>query len=216
MTSLQSVAQELKWAARRLVRSRGFAVTSIGFLGIAIGVATTVFSFINSALIRPLPYAEADRLVAVTEDDGQSSLRRILVSTSTLAALRREARSFDAIAAYRDNVVVVATGDQVQTLVVTEVDSAALGTLGVRPQLGSAPTNADYASGARVALVSDRYWRSRLGGSNDVIGIELRIRDTAYHITGVMPPGFGFSGNSDVWLPLASTSPDANSNSSEL
>src|SRR3954470_20383426 len=92
LLTMRNFLQDLAWAARRLRRAWRLALTCVVFLGVSIGSATTVFSFVNAALFRPLPYPEANRLVAITEDDGHMPLNRILVSPSTLAALRRGTR----------------------------------------------------------------------------------------------------------------------------
>lgn len=193
---------DVRWGARRLVRAWRLALTCVAFLAVAIGATTTVFSFVNAALLRPLPYPDADRLVAISEDNAELPPRRMLVSAATLAALRRGTASFESLGAYGDDAAVVAVGENLQTLFVTGIDSGVLGTLRMRPQLGAVPTSAQHAASARVALVSEAFWRSQMGGTPDAIGRSIRLNDTAYQVLGVMPRGFAFSAQSDIWIPL--------------
>lgn len=199
---MQGFLLELKRGARRLLGAWRLALVCIVFLGVAIGSTTTVFSVVNAALIRPLPFPEPNRLVGITEDDGTSPGARILVSTPTLAALRRGTAAFDVVGAYADESAIVAVGENVQTLFVTGIDSSVLPTLRVRPQLGAAPTASDYAVTAKVALVSDNFWRTKLKASRDAIGKPILVNDTAYQVLGVMPPWFAFPYRTDLWIPL--------------
>lgn len=193
---------ELKRAARRLGDAWRLALTCVVFLGVSIGSTTTVFSFMNAALFRPLPYPEASRLVAITEDDGSMPQSRLLVSAPTLGVLRRGTTSFESVGAYRDDAALIAVDDNVQMVYVTAIDSSLLETLRVRPMLGAAPTSTDYAGVARVALVSEVFWRAHLAGLPTAIGSAIRLNDTAYQVVGIMPAGFAFSQRADIWIPL--------------
>ena len=195
---------DVRSGLRRLRRAWRMALTCVAFLSVAIAATTTVFSFVNAALLRPLPYPQADRLVAITEDNGELPYSRILVSAPVLAALRSGTTSFDYVGAYGDDAALVRVGETVQPMFVTAVDSGVLPTLRVSPQLGSSFTAAHHASVAKVTLVSDAFWRTHLGGSPDAIGKTIRVNDTTYQVLGVMPLEFAFSGrgDADLWIPL--------------
>jgi putative ABC transport system permease protein len=194
---------ELGQMVRGLARRRGYAAAVVLTLALGIGGATAIFSVVDAVLLRPPPYAHAERLV---------ELWRVIpggfgvpdMKAPQLAGWAERVELFESVEAYDDRSVVV-TGAAEPT-----EEGVALLTAGVFRQLGIAPlrgrtfTEAETASGARVALVSEGFWKSRLGGGPDVIGSTVQLNDEPWEIIGVMPRSFRFPlGGRSFWLPLS-------------
>ena len=206
-TRAESVAQDVRLALRGSVAAKGLTATCVMVLAVGIGLTTVVFSFINSALLRPPPYPDAERLVAITESDGRGQGPRYLASPATISAVRHRTRSFEAVAAYRETSKPVGTESGVNTLVVTEIDSVLLQLLRVSPHVGSGFSAKDHRDQIPLALVSERFWRRHFASANDVIGRSLLIGLTTYRVAGVMPGFFQFPTRSDLWIPLREPPP---------
>jgi putative ABC transport system permease protein len=195
-------AVELGQVVRGLMRRPGYAAAVVLTLGLGIGGATTIFSVVDAVLLRPLPYADADRLMQlwhVTPSGfGVPDMR-----TAQLAGWRDRAELFESVESYDDaGVVVTGVGEPTEEV-------AALVTAGLFRQLGMAPlrgrffTEAEVAGAARVALVSEDFWRTRLGGDARVLGRTVVLDDETWQIIGVMPRAFRFPlGARSFWLPL--------------
>lgn len=216
--------QDLKYGARVLMRSRGFALTAILTLSIGIGATTAIFSVVNSVLLRDVPFAELDRLAMVWETDRNTSTVREPASLPDLIDLRARSRQFSGFAA-------VAAAER--TLTPTEGEPTRLpvlfGThellplLGIRPSQGRTFTAAeDVPGGPNLALISERLWDRQFQRAADVVGRTIRLNDIETTIIGVVPAdadfgtmqvlraadyGRGFADRDlrsrvDVWLPL--------------
>ena len=185
-------------------RNPGTALLAVLTLGLGIAAATTTFSAVYAALLRPLPFAEADRLLFLhttrqTARDGTVLARW---SPAKADAVRRTARSFEAMAIYtRSSIAVSGQGDAAQ--VDAEVISAGyLETLRIVPALGRGFTPEEEAPGHPVAMLGDRLWTQRYNADPAVVGRTVNINGVALTIVGVMPPGFaGVSGQAMLWFP---------------
>jgi predicted permease len=199
--------RDIRFGLRQLLHQPGFAATASLTLAIGIGANSAVFSLLYNAVLRPLPYPSADRLMRIEllSATDQRGVRAISFSYPKFVELARDNRTFDSMAAYaRQGFTISATG--YADRVIGEVVSAAYFTvLGVSPAIGAGFTgDEDRAIGASpVVVISDALWRSRLGGRSDVIGAVVRLNGVTLTITGVMPSWFrGESDQADVWLPM--------------
>ena len=199
---LDDFARDLRHALRSWARKPAFASLCILTLAIGIGSVTAVFSIVAAVLVRPLPYVQPDRLVAVWDrhvSDG--NLAKIFPSYADFDTWRRESRAFDQIAA-----VTWAIGDQTLTgygdarivlAIPASVDFFAL--LGVAPAIGRPFDTSDLTRGCTVVLAW-RFWRSVLSASPEVIGRALSLDERACTVVGVMPDGFAFfPAATDMW-----------------
>jgi predicted permease len=200
--------RDLRHVARALRRSPSFTVVAVATLAIGIGATTAVFSVVDGVLLKPLPYPEPDRLVAVWHDaPGAPGLAAtaggLRMSASMLVTYQDESRSFDKIGGWGttlENVTSLAEPEQVQAVQVT---SETLEAFGIPPLLGrwigleDEPTNAP-----RVAMLSYGYWQDRFGGDPAIVGKRIEVRGATMEIVGVMPRGFKF-GDSAPALILA-------------
>jgi predicted permease len=218
---IERIRQDLLHALRRLRRSPGFASVAILTLALGIGASTAIFSVVDGVLLRPSPFPSADRLVVVWETDRNSGTTREPGSWPDLEDYQARSRSFRKLAGF------VAL-QQTMTAPDRDPDRVAvvLGThqllplLGVRPVVGHLyGAEEDVPGGARVALLGERFWKTRFGGDPNVIGHTFRLDGRPYTVIGVVPSGtdlgidqinaraayhapFEGRGHVDVWVPL--------------
>jgi putative ABC transport system permease protein len=199
---LDAFTQDLRFAVRGLRKRPSFAAIVLATLGLGIGASTAIFSIVNGILLRPLPYAHADRLVYVSET---TRGERASFAYLNYVDYRDRSRSFDGLACHQ------ATSFTVVEDPPRPVDGRLVcwnffSVLGVQPQLGRSFTAADDQAGAPpVALVSDRLWKQQFGGDPSVVGRTLRTNELTFTIVGVLPEGFRFSRVEDVFAPVGLT-----------
>ena len=198
--------QDLRIGARRLLRSPGFSVSALAVLALGIGANTANFSVVNAVLFRPLPYADADRLLHLFRTEPQRGLDSLRFSLPLFVDLQAGAEDFSALGAYSYGNRNLDGGDgDPENLTVGRLTSNLLPILGVRPALGRAFTEDEGRPGEdRVALLSDGLWRRRFGARPDVVGAALQLDGEAFTVVGVMAPDFNFPyGEVKLWTPLA-------------
>jgi putative ABC transport system permease protein len=186
---MSAFLQDLRYAARTLARSRGFTAVAVLTLALGIGANTAVFSFVDSVLLRELPYADADRLVAVGDANSGSSVDNI--GFATFQDLRDRNRTFDSMAAVRSWMPTLVAGGEAERIPAMRVSWNYFAMLGVRPALGEDfRPEQDRPETWPVLMLSDRLWRRRFDADPSVIGRTVRMNDRDYRIVGVLPPQF--------------------------
>ena len=191
-------------ALRSLLRSPGFTVAAVLCLALAIGANTAIFSVIDAVLLRPLPYAQPERLVMLWEQNRQRPDGRNVVSPANFKDWRAEMKSVaDAAAVFSIRSSMTGLGDPVQ-LPVDAVTASFFRVLGVPPALGRVFTDEDdLPTAATVVVVSDGFWRQRLGGDPNALGRVITLGGSPAEIVGVMPAGFTMPGSTaEIWAPL--------------
>jgi putative ABC transport system permease protein len=200
---LESLARDLRYAARQLRRSPGFAWSTILILGLAIGAVTAIFSAVNPILFQPLPYPHASRIVMVW-DTFQGD--RIETTYGTYRELVARSRSFDSLATFEPWQPVL-TGQQTpERLEGQSVSANYFSMLGIPPARGRDFQAADDVFRApRVVILSDRFWRKHFGADAAILGRTMRLDDDTYTVIGVMPRSFEnvLDSSADVFTPLA-------------
>jgi putative ABC transport system permease protein len=194
--------QDLRYGARMLRKNPGFTFVAALTLSLGIGANTAIFSVVNAVLLRSLPYRDPDRLVMVNYS--RSRAPNDFVLAAEFLELRDQAKSFEQIAAYRFDTADLTGAGEPERLDACFVSADLFTTLGVAPALGRAFTPAeDTADGAQAVILSDGLWRRRFGGDPHVMGRTLTLGAQSRTVIGIMPPGFRFAGEADLWLPLA-------------
>jgi predicted permease len=181
-----------------LGRNRLFASAAIGTLAVAIGANTAIFSLIDAAFLRPLPYPEPSRLIFLCE--GQPSVTYSF-SYPRYEMLRDQASAFEGIAAYDDESITASTSGEPERIEGGRVSANFFSVLRVQPILGRAFTpDEDRAAGPPLVMLSHHYWESHFNSDPNVVDRTLRIDGIAHSIIGVLPAGFQFLGEPvDVW-----------------
>ncbi len=191
--TLHSIVQDIRFALRSFARSPAFAVVAILTLAIGIGGTTAIFSIVNGVLLRPLPYAEPDRLVVVWESAPQMGYPKMPFSELNFLDYREQSRTLDLVAGIGFNSFdIIGVGDpkRVQGNLVTP-DLFPM--LGVDAMLGRVFGEADARVGAEpVVLLRYSWWRDDFGSDPEVIGTSIQINGAPYTVIGVMPESFSF------------------------
>jgi predicted permease len=195
---LETIAADARFALRTLRRSPAYTLVAVATLAIGIGATTAIFSVVSGVLLQPLPYANADRLMSLHSVLNGSPTS---VSAPDFADWRREARSFSGMAAsYSSTTVLTGNGDAVQ-LSQGRISANAFDVLGIRPILGRAFAGGeDEISAPRVAIISERLWRTRFGGDSAIVGRPLTFDGFPTMIVGVAPSSMRWPERVDVWL----------------
>lgn len=199
------MAQSLRFALRQIVKNPGFAALAILTLALGIGANTAMFTVIDSVLLRPLPYRDADRIVVITT--GAVAEHNVIHTTSWLNYLdvKEQARQFKNVAAYTIDFGVVRTPQMSQATVSVKTTASLFKVLGVTPSLGRPFLDSDNQPGApNVMILTFPFWREHFASDAHAIGQQVHVGDVPYTVVGVLPADFRFSGNdasSGVWIP---------------
>jgi predicted permease len=194
--------QDLRYTARTLARSPGFALTAVLVTGLGVGANTAAFSVADFVLIRPLPYRDADRLVKLWEGPLDGGNGRNEVSPALYKEWKRETRSFESMGAHFTSAVnLVGSGEPVR-LETAFVTGSLLPILGVSPVRGRLITERDQQDPSSVIL-SYSLWQSRFGGDESIIGRRLLIDGSPRIVVGVMPEDFHYPNRRiALWTPM--------------
>ena len=210
--TLETVVQDVRIGVRVLVKERAFCALAVFVLALGVAAVTTQFSVVNAVMLRGFSFPNADRLMNVRFIDPSSATffgvnGRIL--SMDFEELRTEQQSFEMMAAYLNGSTVnVTTDGPPQRYTGAYVTEDFLRILGVGPMLGRDFTAADNQPGApRVALIGYAIWQRDFGGSPEIVGRSVRINGAPATIIGVMPAGFAFPINEELWIPLYSEFP---------
>jgi putative ABC transport system permease protein len=192
--------QDVHYAARRLLRAPAFTLVAVITLALGVGANSAIFSVVNAILLKPLPYPEADRLVGIyhlTEGN------RAVMSGPNFTDVVRSSRLLENAAAVdRSRVILTGEGEPIR-LDAAEVSASLFNVLRVRPALGRT-FNADENTPGKtnVVILSHALWQQRFGSDPGVIGRSIQLDGVSRQIVGVMPLGFSFPPERQLWIPI--------------
>jgi len=205
--TFEQCLQDLRYSLRNLWNRPAFTGIAVLTLALGIGASTTIFSIVNAALLRPLPYAEPDRLVAIHSVNQAQGGTPSIVSPADFREWRDQSTSFEHMAAYSGGDLLPAwIGERPETIAVTRVTWNFFRTFGVTPVLGHDFKESDEsnrASGDMNVVVSYRLWLARFGADPTVVGRKIKTTWGSVTIAGVMPPQFRFPDSAEMWTPIA-------------
>lgn len=198
--------RDTRHAIRLMRRAPGFTFTALATLGLCLGANLTIFAVVDSVLLRPLPFPAADRLTSVYNTYPKAGVPNDGCSLTNYYERRGKIAAFASIAAYRDGTSVVGDTGATERVPTTRVSPEFFDTLGMPPAMGRAFTEAETAYGAdRVTVITDSFWRQRLGADPHVVGRTIRVNGGTVAVVGVLPPAFRFlSSKAKLYFPLAS------------
>jgi len=193
--------QDLTYALRMMLKNRAFTITAVLVLALGIGANTVIFSVVNAVLLRPLPFPDSNRLIAVFESTKQLHNFEA-VSGANFIDWRERNTSLEAISCYREdgfNLTGTSVPERVNGVIATP---DLFRVLGVSPIIGRV-FNADEDSlgNARVAVISQGLWGRRFGSDPNILGRKFDVNSEQVTIIGVMPASFRFPNESDLWIP---------------
>ncbi|HEX5233878.1 MAG TPA: ABC transporter permease [Silvibacterium sp.] len=208
---LERLLQDLRYAARQMRRSPGFAAAVVGTLALGIGAATAMFTVVDRVLLRPLPYPHPSQLVDVSEGEPGGNAFWYGVPYLDLAAWRSQSKSFAQIAYYTFSTGRSFLGGTTASTEISfvHVSSNFFQALAVGPQLGPglprAPESFAKSAAANTIVLSDTAWRTIFAADRNIVGKSVEVNDQPYTVAGVMPRGFNFPYDShapEAWSPL--------------
>src|SRR5262245_26241849 len=203
---MQTLLQDLRYGARMLLKKPGFALIAVFTLSLGIGANTAIFSVVNSVLLRPLPYPNAERLMTIWEDHrARGGPEREWTSPTGFEDWRDQAKSFDHVVALQGwGPTLTGQGDPEQ-LVGALVSHDSLAALGVAPAPGRAfRPDEDQRGADGVVIISHRLWERRFGADPSLVGKKISLDGVNREVVGVMPAGLKFPiiTNADVLRPI--------------
>jgi putative ABC transport system permease protein len=195
-----SVFADCRYGLRQLRKNPGATAVMVFTLALAIGATTAIFSVVYGVLLRPLPYPDSSRIMAVFEVNSKGGWSHL--ADPNFDDFRDQNRSFQAIAKYQYDVVSVSGASQPSRTAVAAVSPDFLKVFGIQPILGRDFSTGDAKKGAtRVVLVSFGYWKEQFGSSQDLSQLHLKTGGAVYSVVGVLPAGFQFPQDVSLWLP---------------
>jgi putative ABC transport system permease protein len=200
---MDTLGQDVRYALRRLVKSPGFTLVAVFTLALGIGANSAIFSVVDAVLLKPLPYHEPERLVALYH---LSEGGRAPMSGPNFTDLRKLSDTLtDAAALSRYRTILTGRGEPVR-LDAAEISAGLFDLLGVRPLLGRTFSDDDSQPGrTNVVVLSYGAWQQRFGGDGDVIGKSVTLDGVSKEIVGIMPPGFSYPADRALWTPIEYT-----------
>jgi putative ABC transport system permease protein len=198
---VESVLYDVRHAVRLYLKAPGFTLAVVATLALGIGASTAIFSLVNGILLQPLPLSDGDRLAYINEVNpgGQT----MSVSWPNYLDWRARQRSFEAIAVSRDEPLTLTGFESARRIRARRVTGNFFQALRVPPIFGRAMTDDDDKPGAApVAMITDGFWRTTLGGDPSAVGRILQLNQSAYTIIGVLPSGFEYLRPYDLFVSI--------------
>ena len=204
-TAIETLQMDLAYALRQLRHNPGFAAVAVLTLALGVGANTAIFSVVNAVLLRPLPFADPDRLVDARETEEAPGTYP--VNPADYLDWQAQNRTLEATSVYSwTSIASLAGPGEPASAAVTQVQANFFGTLGISPYLGRPFSKGeDIAGRNHVALLSYAFWRRNFGGSTGIVGKTVDLNAERYTIMGVMPATFHFPGTTELWVPIDMT-----------
>ncbi|HJU66094.1 MAG TPA: ABC transporter permease [Gemmatimonadaceae bacterium] len=195
--------RDIRYGFRSLQKSPGLASVAVLALTIGIGLTTTMFSIVYGALMKGLPFDEAERIVIVQRNNLSRDFTRMPVPIHDLEDYRAQQRSFEGLAGYYSGTVNVSGSERAERYDGGFVSANTFRILRERPLLGrDFRDGEDTPNAEKVAIIGYDMWQSRYDGDPQILGTSIRANGVPYTVIGVMPDDFSFPDNTQIWLPL--------------
>jgi ABC-type antimicrobial peptide transport system permease subunit len=197
---LETLFQDARFSLRLLKKSPAFTSVAVLTLALGIGATTAIFSVVYGVLLRPLPYKNPQQIVRLWEQNASGD--RMSFADPNFLDLRAQNHSLSGAAEYESDISTVCGQGEPSRTQTAAVSQDFFNVMGVQPIFGRGFEPDDQRLDApAVALVSYAYWQQSLGSTQDLSSVHLKISNKPASVVGVLPPGFRFPDNSDIWLP---------------
>ena len=196
---MHALWQDVRYGLRMLAKNPGFAVVAVLTLALGVGATTAIFSVVYGVLLRPLPYTHPEQIVHLWEmsDEGH----RMNFADPNFADMQSQNHSLQGIAEYGNSLESVSGGKEPSRTMVAYVSRDFFTVMGVHPAIGRSFAPEEQRNNApATALVSYAYWKQSLGGTQDLSSVHLKLEGQAASVVGVLPAGFRFPDNTDIWI----------------
>ena len=182
---------DLKYALRMLFKAPVFTIVAVLTLALGIGANSAIFSVVDAVLLRPLPFPQPERLIAVWSKV-EHEAERETSSFPDYADIRDQSQTIESLTCYTEASAVLGTGPEARQLIGLAVTSDIFRVLGVQPYLGRAFTRAEDNDAARVVVLTYESWKRLFNGDAAIVGRDILLSLKPYTVIGVMPPGFRY------------------------
>ena len=200
---LSELVGDVRNSVHGMMRRPAFAIIAILTLALGIGANAAVYSVLQSVLLRPLPYAEADRLALVDEHKVSDDVTQSDIAAGEYLDWVNGQRTFEGIAVYTGAAMTYTGGSVAERIITRAVTANFFDVLGVRPALGRAFAPDEDRGVQRVAVLTDGLWQRLFGGDSSIVGGTAMFNGTAYEVIGVLPPEFVFPGQTpQMFVPV--------------
>lgn len=201
---METLLKDIRYGLRNLLKHPTFAVTALITLAIGIGANATIFSFVNGVLLRPLPYPESERLVVINETAYKQGIESMSTSFPNFLDWRAQNRVFEDVGSYSDGLNFSLTGvGEPERLRGADVSQGTFELLRVAPVLGRTFTaEEDKPKQDAVVILGNGLWQRRFGSDPQIVGKTITLNSRQRTVVGVMPSGFEFPVNAELWVPL--------------
>ncbi len=201
---MRTLLSDLRLAVRLFKRTPGFTVSVIVVIALGVGANAAIFTAIDQTIVRPLPYADPDRLVRIWEDFSAFGAPKQRVSPATFRDWKTRSRAFADLAAYGGAVRNLAGDGPPEEVLGAHVTANFFDLLGAKPLLGRGFTAAEERSDSRTVVLSYSLWQARYRGRRDIVGSTIRMDGEPHDVVGIMPAGFDYPSRSTrFWEPFA-------------
>jgi predicted permease len=195
----------LRYAFRQLRKSPAFTLTALATVAICLGANLAIFAVINSILLRPLPFPNADRLVVIYNTYPKAGVENDGSSLTNYYERRGNIPAFESLSLYMERAETVGDPGSMQQEEIVRISPEFFQTLGVSPAIGRNFTEEEAAAQQNVIILTDAFWRQRFDSDPNILGRDTRINGIQRKIVGVLPPAFRFlSSEARVFLPIKS------------
>ena len=202
---MNTLIQDVRYGLRLLLKNKGFAVVAVLALGLGVGANTAIFSLVNGVLLRPLPFPDAERIIYLEGKNPAAGITDSNVSFLDFMDWSRQADLFKNTAAYwTASSNLGADGAEPERVSRAGVTTGFFAVLGVQPVLGRAfLPEEDRPGPSAVAIISDGLWKRRFASDPGIVGKQVQISSRPITVVGVMPAGFEYPGQTQIWVPSA-------------
>lgn len=199
------LSHDSRFALRMMRKNRAYTLSAVLILGLGIGANTSIFSVVNSVLLRPLPYAKGNQLVILRQHAAKNGVTDMPFSVSEINDYRRRNRSLSALVEYHAMSFTLLGGAEPHRVRSGVVSNGFFQFLGVQPVLGRAFSPDDEQAGAApVLILSYEFWKKQEGGDPNIIGRKYQMNDRAHIVIGVLPPIPQYPNENDVYMTTTS------------
>src|SRR6266550_3937949 len=199
---MHTLSQDIRFAVRMLAKNWTVTAIIVVVLALGIGANTAIFSVVNAALLRPLPYADPDRLVRLSEDS--PNVPQMSISYPNFLDWREQNKVFSGIAAMQFRSLNLTGVNEPERLAGRAVSAELFDVLGVKLAQGrSFATEEDQPGASPVCMISYGLWQRRFGSDPEIVGKQITMSGASYTVIGVLPATYAFGTPTDVFVPIA-------------
>jgi predicted permease len=197
---METLFKDIRYGVRSLLKHPAFTVIVIVTLALGIGATTAIFSVVNTVLLRPLPYPQADRIVAIQELNADG--KRVQVTPANFLDWRAQNTVFEHLAAILTRPGNLASGDQAERIELAMTSANLFAVFGVQPERGRLFLPGDEQAGhAPIVVISHALWQRRFAGDPELVGKSITLDGQSYTVAGIAPAGFQYPDKTEAWLP---------------